>query len=223
MEIIAHIKNDYMEKFGIPRQSGLVSSQDQYIVFEKKYSGEDWIRGIEQFSHLWLIWIFSEVSIKEVGATVRPPRLGGNTKIGVFATRSPFRPNPIGLTCVSLKKIVHSEKEGNILVVRGADLMNETPIIDIKPYIPYADSYPDAKSGFADTNRSCLKVSYEERVINKIEKEKRQALIEVLAQDPRPSYQNDESRIYGMKYSNKNIKFKVKKDTVFIIDIEEAD
>ena len=223
MEIIAHIKNDYMEKFGIPRQSGLVSSKDQYIVFEKKYSGEDWIRGIEQFSHLWLIWIFSEVNKKEVGATVRPPRLGGNTKIGVFATRSPFRPNPIGLTCVSLKKVVHSEKEGNILVVRGADLMNETPIIDIKPYIPYADSYPDAKSGFADTNRSCLKVSYEERVINKIEKEKRQALIEVLAQDPRPSYQNDESRIYGMKYSNKNIKFKVKKDTVFIIDIEEAD
>ena len=216
MEIkpIARIVNDFDTKFGVPRQSGLADVVSK-IVFEKEYRDPNALRGIEEFSHLWLIWEFSEFTSEGWSPTVRPPRLGGNTRVGVFATRSPNRPNNLGLTLVKLVSV-----NGCELTVSGADLINDTPIYDIKPYLPAFESVPDALGGFADSFKDfALKVEYEESILNKLPEEKRAPLIDILKGDPRPSYQNDEDRIYGFGYGGYEIKFKVCGETVCLIDI----
>ena len=201
MEIkpIAHIKTDFKEKFGIPRQSGIAENLKAEIVFEKPFRNPDALRGIEGFSHLWLIFDFSLAHTGEWSPTVRPPKLGGNIRRGVFATRSPFRPNSLGLSCVKLIEVKHTENYGDILVVCGADLLDNTPIYDIKPYIPYADCITDAVGGFTEEiEYKKLNVIFENDLFDIIPKEKRQGLTEILAEDPRPSYQNDSERIYNM-------------------------
>ncbi len=216
MEIIpiAHIKNDFDTKFGVPRQSGLAEVISK-IVFEKEYRDPNALRGIEEFSHLWLIWEFTEFANKGWSPTVRPPRLGGNTRVGVFATRSPNRPNNLGLTLVKLIRV-----DGCELVVSGADLINGTPIYDIKPYLPAFESIPEAKGGFADNFKDfALKVEYDESILNKLPKNKRKPLIDILAGDPRPSYQDDPDRVYGFGYGGYEINFKVSRETVYLIDI----
>lgn len=221
MEIkpIAKIKNDFDDKFGIPRQSGRVKAESR-IVFEKEYRNPDYIKGIEQFSHLWLIWEFSENTNHKECATVRPPRLGGNTRIGVFASRAPFRPNNLGLSCVKLKEIIKS-KNGLQLIVEGADLMNGTPIYDIKPYIPYTDCVNTADGGYAEKYKAhALNVEIAENLINKIPKNKQQTLLDILKDDPRPAYQNDNERIYGFSFAGFEIKFKVNNDKIIVFDIE---
>lgn len=215
---IARIKNDFDDKFGIPRQSGRVKTEGR-IVFEKEYQNPDYIKGIEQFSHLWLIWEFSENINHKECATVRPPRLGGNIKIGVFASRAPFRPNNLGLSCV---KLVGFEKavNGFELIVEGADLMNGTPIYDIKPYIPYTDCINDAAGGFAEKHKEhALNVEISENLINRIPTKKQQMLLNILKDDPRPAYHHDNDRIYGFSFSGFEIKFNVKNDTIFVTDI----
>ncbi len=216
MEIkpIAHIENDFDGKFGVPRQSGLADVLSK-IVFEKEYSDPNALRGIEEFSHLWLIWEFSEFRSEGWSPTVRPPRLGGNTRVGVFATRSPNRPNNLGLTLVKLLSV-----DGCELTVSGADLINGTPIYDIKPYLPAFEALTDAKGGFADDFKDfALKVEYDESILNNLPEEKRKPLLDILKGDPRPSYQNDEDRIYGFGYAGFEIKFRVSADTVHLVDI----
>lgn len=201
IEPVAFIENDYTEKFGIPRQSGLVGLPSR-IVFADKYSDENALRGLEDFSHIWLIWGFSEVS-GGFSPTVRPPRLGGNVRMGVFATRSPFRPNPLGLSVVKLERI-----ERGVITVSGADLMNGTPIFDIKPYLPYVDSIPNATNGWALSERAgALSVEFPEELLAHVPEEKRRGLIELLAQDPRPQYQSDPDRIYTMAFGKQQISF----------------
>lgn len=215
---IARIKNDFDDKFGIPRQSGRVKTEGR-IVFEKEYQNPDYIKGIEQFSHLWLIWEFSENINHKECATVRPPRLGGNIRIGVFASRAPFRPNNLGLSCV---KLVGIEKavNGFELIVEGADLMNGTPIYDIKPYIPYTDCINDAAGGFAEKHKEhALNVEISENLINRIPTKKQQMLLDILKDDPRPAYHHDNDRIYGFSFSGFEIKFNVKNDTIIVADI----
>ncbi len=220
LELIAHIHNDFHEKFGIPRQSGL-ADVESYIVFEKSYSMPEAFRGLEDYSHLWLIWQFSECADAGFRPTVRPPRLGGNKRMGVFATRSPYRPNSLGLSSVKLEKILQTEEHGTVLVVTGADLMNGTPIFDIKPYLAYVDSHPDAKNGFAeDFVDYSLTVNCPSAILTKVPEKKQTALLQILAGDPRPSYQNNEERIYKMAYSNFTVHFKVKNKTLFVINIE---
>lgn len=215
---IARIKNDFDNKFGIPRQSGRVKTEGR-IVFEKEYQSPDYIKGIEQFSHLWLIWEFSENINHKECATVRPPRLGGNTKIGVFASRAPFRPNNLGLSCVRLIGI-EKAVNGFELIVEGADLMNGTPIYDIKPYIPYTDCINDAAGGFAEKHKAhALNVEISENLINKIPAKKQQLLLDILKDDPCPAYQHDHDRIYGFSFSGFEIKFKVQNDTIIVTDI----
>ena len=221
IQIIGHIYNDYKEKFGIPRQSGLAKNMISKIVFEKEFSSKDFFKGLDQFSHIWLLWQFSETIGKEITPTVRPPKLGGNERIGVFATRSPFRPNNIGLSSVKIEKIDLDERIGTILYVSGADLMNGTPIIDIKPYLPYTDSHLDATNGFAlDNVEGLLDIICSEELLSKIPYDKVNGLFETLKHDPRPSYQNDSERIYGMNYGNKQVKFKVANNVLTIINIE---
>ena len=219
VEIIAHIRTDFPNKFGIPRQSGLCDLVS-YIVFEKKYRNPDALRGLEQYSHLWLLWQFSLNKEKGYSATVRPPRLGGNERVGVFATRSPYRPSPIGLSSVELVSIEPDTPEGPIIAVRGADLADNTPIIDIKPYLPYTDSHPDAKGGFAnavmDQN---LEVVIPDSLLERIPEEKRSSLISILAQDPRPHYQNDPERIYGMSFAGFEIKFTTDGKVLTVCDV----
>ena len=218
MEIIARIYTDFKEKFGIPRQSGLVPTVGR-IVFEPKYRHPDALRGIEGFSHLWLIWQFSESIRRDWSPTVRPPRLGGNRRVGVFATRSPYRPNPIGLSSVRLVA-VEETKEGLTLLVSGADLMDGTPIYDIKPYVAYSDSHPDAVSGFADQVKDyALKVEICKELLTKIDASKQKSLITILENDPRPSYQNDPEREYGMLFSDYEVFFKVAGDTLTVTKI----
>ena len=210
MKIIAHIFNDFPKKFGIPRQSGIIESLQGRIVFEPEYRNPEAIRGLEEFSHIWLIWEFSEAKRDEWSPTVRPPRLGGNVRKGVFATRSPFRPNPIGLSSVKLEKIETDPKLGPVLHVSGADLMNGTPIYDIKPYIAYTDSHPEAVSGFAvKPAEYLLEVDFPDELLGKVPMEHRESLMAVLAHDPRPQYQDDPERIYGMEYAHLEVKFKV--------------
>ena len=223
MKIIARIYTDFPDKFGIPRQSGLVPELCGRIVFEPEYRNPDALRGIEDFSHIWLIWKFSESVREEWSPTVRPPRLGGDTRMGVFATRSPFRPNPIGLSCVKLQRIVQ-ESEGPVIYVSGIDMMDGTPIYDIKPYLPYADCKPEALSGFAgDFVDYHLNVKFTQEILEQIPKEKRKALIGALSKDPRPSYQNDPDRVYGMSFAGMNIKFKVHKNVLMVVDMEKCD
>ncbi|MBO5228235.1 MAG: tRNA (N6-threonylcarbamoyladenosine(37)-N6)-methyltransferase TrmO [Lachnospiraceae bacterium] len=221
MKVIARIYTDFPEKFGIPRQSGLIEELKGRIVFEKKYRSVDAVRGLEDFSHIWLIWQFSEaVRDKGWSATVRPPLLGGNTRMGVFATRSPFRPNPIGLSCVKLERIEFTE-EGPVLIVAGADLMNGTPIYDIKPYLPYADSKPDAVGGFTENlAERRLEVEISEELLDKVPVDKREALIKVLEADPRPSYQSDPERVYGMSFAGLEIKFSVSE---YVLHVQSVD
>lgn len=225
MEIkpIAYIKNDYKEKFGIPRQSGLIKSAVSKIVFEPEFCDINALRGMEGYSHLWLIWLFSENAEAEWSPTVRPPRLGGNVRMGVFATRSPFRPNPIGLSCVELDHVEDGE-EGPVIYVKGADLMDGTPILDIKPYVPYADSHPEASSGFAgDVFDHSMKVEIADEILERIPVEKREAVLEMLAQDPRPGYQRDQKRIYGMEYGDMSIRFRGEEDRIVVIDVQHVD
>ena len=220
MEIIAHIHNDFPTKFALPRQSGLVSSLTSKIVFTPKYRVSEALRGIEEFSHLWLIWEFNQAKKEDWKPTVRPPRLGGNKRVGVFATRSPFRPNSLGLTCVKLERVERDSEFGDVLVVSGADIMDGTPIYDVKPYIPYADSRPDAIGSFADDHaEDSLEVSIPEELIDIIPFDKRETLIGVLSQDPRPAYQDDPERIYGFDYAGFEIKFKVKTGKLSVVNI----
>ncbi len=220
MKIIARIYNDFSEKFGIPRQSGITDTLISKIVFEKEYRDPSAIKGIDEFSHLWLIWNFSENEKEGFSPTVRPPRLGGNKRVGVFATRSPFRPNPIGLSSV---RLIKSEitSEGPTLFVSGADLMNGTPIYDIKPYIPYSDCHTDAMGGFAEERKDYrLKVVCPDDILKNFPDKKREALITVLEGDPRPSYHTDKERVYGMSFAGFEIKFKVNEDTLTVISLE---
>lgn len=221
MKIIAKIHNDFKEKFGIPRQSGLSGELLSRVVFEPEYRNPDALRGIEGFSHLWLIWQFSEAIREEWSPTVRPPRLGGNKRVGVFATRSPYRPNPIGLSSVKLECIEITENEGTVLIVSGADLLDGTPIYDIKPYIAYSDCHEDAVSGFADPVKNYhLKVVFCKDLLSYIDISKQKSLISILEQDPRPSYQNDPEREYGMRFAEYEIFFKVDGDTLTVTRVE---
>ena len=216
--IIARIHSDFPTKFGIPRQSGLVQELKSRIVFEPEYRDENALRGIEQFTHLWLIWNFSES--KGWSPTVRPPRLGGNTRLGVFATRSPFRPNPIGLSSVRLEGVERDPKLGPVLLVSCADLMDGTPILDIKPYIPYADSHPEASGGFTEQTVSHhLDVDFPEELLSRVPPDKRAALIGVLSQDPRPSYQDDPNRVYGFPFAGMELRFRVEGKNLTVVDI----
>lgn len=220
VKTIARIRSDFPEKFGIPRQSGILKELRSQIVFEKEFRNPDAIRGLEGFSHLWLLWIFSENVRDNWKPTVRPPRLGGNTRLGVFATRSSFRPNPLAMSCVKIEEIRNDKENGPIIVVSGADLMDGMPIVDIKPYLPYADSIPDAVGGFAATApESRLQVEIPDAELQKIPTDKRHALIELLRQDPRPHYQDDPSRIYGLKFAGHEIKFRVQGESLTVIDI----
>lgn len=222
MITIAIIHTDFKEKFGIPRQSGLVEELEGRIVFEPSFRNPDALRGLDGYSHLWLLWEFSESIRKDWSATVRPPRLGGNERMGVFATRSPFRPNPIGLSAVRLLEIEETEDCGKVLRVAGADLMDGTPIYDIKPYLPFVDSYPEAVGGFADVHKHCgLRVCCNEQLLQKLPAEKRQVLLDVLAQDPRPAYQSDPQRRYGMSFAGYEVSFFVEDGTLRVDSIQK--
>ncbi len=223
MNVIARIHNDFSDKFGIPRQSGMVEELEARIVFEPEYRNRDALRGLEGFSHLWLIWYFSENVRAGWSPTVRPPRLGGNERMGVFATRSPFRPNEIGLSSVKLLRVEKEPEEGAVLYVAGADLMDGTPILDIKPYLPHVDSHPEATGGFAsDYQKYCLQVECPDVLLHQIPLEKRQALLGVLAQDPRPAYQNDPARVYGMNFAGYEVKFRVERDVLLVVEIKKV-
>lgn len=218
---IAKIRTDFPSKFGIPRQSGLVPELKAQIVFEPKYRDASALKGLEGFSHLWILWEFSESVCEDWHPTVRPPRLGGNKRVGVFATRSPFRPNPIGLSSVKLEEIRKTADEGTILIVSGADLLDGTPIYDIKPYIPYADSHPDAVGGFADdVFGDKLQVEIPNEFAKILTEEKLTALKAVLRNDPRPAYQNDENREYGFDFAEFSVKFTVKQDVLTVTSIK---
>ena len=222
MKIIATLHGAFPTKFGIPRQSGLVEDLEATVVFEPEYRNPDALRGLEGFSHLWLIWSFSQAIRPHWSPTVRPPRLGGNTRMGVFATRSPFRPNPIGLSSVRLKGIVQLPTLGPVLHVAGADLMDGTPIFDIKPYLPSTDAHPQASSGFtADYEGYHLTVRFPEDLLEKVPLEKQAALRGVLAQDPRPSYQEDPTRVYGMAFGGLEVKFSVQDGVLTVLSVEK--
>lgn len=219
---IAHIHSDFPEKFGIPRQSGIVEELKSTVIFEPDYRNTDAVRGLEQYSHIWLLWRFSECADKPFTPTVRPPRLGGNTRMGVFATRSPFRPNSIGLSCVRLEKIDFTSPDAPVLHVAGADLMDGTPILDVKPYLPYADSVPTASGGFAlQSKEDILKVDFPNDLLQKIPEEKRQPLLRVLAQDPRPAYQADAERVYGFTFAGFTIKFTVCENVLSVTAVQK--
>ena len=220
IRVIARMKSDFPTKFGIPRQSGLVEELHSTIIFEPDFRNPDALRGIEEFSHIWLIWQFSEAVRQEWSPTVRPPRLGGNTRMGVFATRSPFRPNNLGLSSVKLLGVEHTKEYGTVLHVAGADLMDGTPIFDIKPYIPYGDSHPDATGGFTDQAKDfVLQVQFPQHLLDKIPQDKQAAAIGVLSHDPRPSYQKQADRIYGLNFAGFDIRFQVNGDTLTVLEV----
>lgn len=218
IEPVAYIKNGYKEKFGVPRQSGLAPSVKSVIEFCDGFRDENCIRDIEQYSHLWLVWGFSK-NENQWSPTVRPPRLGGNKRVGVFATRSPFRPNPIGLSCVKLEKI-EDRKNGRVIIVSGGDLADNTPIYDIKPYLPYVDSIPDAVGGFSDEHKNdYYEVHIPAEVKEKLTESQVENITELLSLDPRPSYQNDEERVYGLSFENLEIKFRYTEEKIVVCDI----
>ena len=223
IQVIARMKSDFATKFGIPRQSGLVEELRSTIVFEPEFRNPDTLRGIEDFSHLWLIWQFSEAVRAEWSPTVRPPRLGGNTRIGVFATRSPFRPNSLGLSSVKLLGVEHTKEYGTVLHVGGADLMDGTPIFDIKPYIPYGDCHPEATGGFTDTAGDfLLEVDFPEGLLSILPEEKRSAATAVLSYDPRPSYQRKPDRIYGLTFAGFDIRFTVSEEKLTVCEVNSV-
>lgn len=220
LEVIAYIRSDFPAKFGIPRQSGLADTKAE-ILFEPKYRNPEAFRGLEEFSHIWLIWGFSECIREEWSPTVRPPRLGGNKRVGVFASRSPFRPNPLGLSCVELERIEKREGKGIVLHVRGADLMDGTPIYDLKPYLPYVDSRKEATGGFAEHTRGYrLSVEIPKVWLDMVPEEHREVLAQILEQDPRPSYQADSQRVYGMEYAGMEVRFRVEGNVLRVCEIE---
>ena len=220
MKVIARIRSDFSTKFGVPRQSGLVDALESTVVFEPEYRNPDALRGLEEFSHLWLVWVFDQAIRADWSPTVRPPRLGGNARMGVFATRSPFRPNPIALSSVRLEGIEKTEEHGTVLRIRGADLMDGTPILDIKPYIPYADSHPEALGGFASAPAGeTLEVIIPPELLDRVPENRREALRGVLAQDPRPHYQDDPARIYGFGFAGMEVKFSVEGTKLTVRDI----
>ena len=217
---IAHIETPFAEKFGVPRQSGVAACPGR-IVFEKPYRDPAALRGLEEFSHIWLIWQFDRALRQEWSPTVRPPRLGGNTRMGVFATRSPFRPNGLGLSAVELERVSLDEPDGPVLYVRGADMVSGTPIFDIKPYLAYADSYPDASGGFTGGDAGeRLTVDFPPELLARFDSGERQGLLSALAADPRPRYQDDPERVYGMRYDGRNVRFTVRDGTVFVTEVE---
>ena len=221
MKIIAKIKSDFPGKFGIPRQSGLIDELISTVVFEEEFRVDEALRGIEEYSHLWLIWEFSENKREKWSPTVRPPRLGGNKRVGVFATRSSFRPNSLGLSSVRLLEVRKTKEYGTVLIVSGADMMDGTPIYDIKPYLPFTDSHPDAKGSFAEERFSySLKVEMEESIREKIPEDKQKAVIKILESDPRPSYIEDEDRVYAFEFSGLHLEFKVSGDTLTLTGVE---
>ena len=221
LKIIAHIENSFTEKFGVPRQSGLADVVSR-IVIEPEYRNPDAFRGIDGYSHLWLLWLFSEAKTDGFSPTVRPPRLGGNKRMGIFATRSPFRPNSIGLSSVKLERVSFDEKDSPVIYVRGADLMNRTPIIDVKPYLSYTDSHPDAVNGFAlDTKAPVLSVIFPDELKKLAGEELSTELTEILAQDPRPQYQNDPERVYSMSYGGFDVDFSVSEDVLTVRNIRK--
>ena len=221
MKVIARIHSDFPEKFGIPRQSGLVPQLRAKIVFEPEFRNADALRGIEGFSHLWLIWRFSAAVRETWSPTVRPPRLGGNERVGVFATRSPFRPNAVGLSCVKLEGVAHEEGSGDVLIVSGADLMDGTPIYDVKPYLPYADAHPEARGGFAPSPKETVAVDCPPELLAALPDGQREALLGVLAQDPRPQYQHDPERVYGMSFGGWDVKFRVCGERLEVLSLTE--
>ena len=222
LKIIAKIKTDFPTKFGIPRQSGLIKTLKGKIVFEPEYRNNEALRGLDGFSHLWILWKFSESVCDTWSPTVRPPRLGGNKRMGVFATRSPFRPNPIGLSSVKLERIYSDGENGTVIEVSGADLMDGTPIYDIKPYIAYTDSHPDALGGFSgDVFENSLTVEIPDDIAKSIPKELSDPLEEILKNDPRPGYKADGERIYSFEYADYNIKFVVKDNIISVISIKK--
>ena len=224
MNVIARIHTEFPEKFGLPRQSGMVDGLRATIVFEPDYRVDEALRGIEEWSHLWLLWEFSDAKRDGWSPTVRPPRLGGNTRRGVFATRSPYRPNPIGLSCVRLEKVEKTPDRGTVLIVRGADLKDGTPIYDVKPYLPYADSHPEATGGFAEAALAHkLQVVWDDTVPSPFSEERHAALLQVLALDPRPAYQEDAARVYGFEFAGYTVRFSVDGDVLFVKEIVKTD
>ena len=220
MQVIAHVRSDFPEKFGIPRQSGLVEELKSRIVFEPEFRVPEAFRGLEGYSRIWILWQFSENLRDKWSPTVRPPRLGGNRRVGVFASRSPFRPNPIGLSAVKLERIELDGADGPVLYVSGADIMDGTPVLDIKPYLPYVDAYPDESGGFALQQKGgVLQVDFPPELIARIPQDKRQALIAVLAQDPRPAYQEDPQRVYTMSFAGVEVSFTVDKDRLCVVKV----
>ena len=220
IQVIARMKSDFPSKFGIPRQSGLVEQLQSTIVFEPEFRNSDALRGIEGYSHLWIIWQFSENVRQDWSPTVRPPRLGGNERMGVFATRSPFRPNSIGMSCVKLTGLEHTDNLGTVIHVSGADLMDGTPIFDIKPYIPYSDSHPEATGGFTDTAKDfLLNVDFPEPLLALVPEDKRDAMIGVLSHDPRPSYQKTSDRIYGLSFAGFDVRFSVDNTMLIVKEV----
>lgn len=223
MEPVAHIRSDFSSKFGVPRQAGLVEELRAAVVFAPAYRSPEALRGIEDFSHLWLIWEFSRNRDADWSPTVRPPRLGGNRRMGVFATRSPFRPNPIGLSCVGLERVDWDTPEGPVLYVSGADLVDGTPIWDIKPYIPYADCRPEAAGGFAAAPPGDkLAVSIPPELLARVPPDRREALARVLGQDPRPPYQNDPERVYGFGFAGLEVRFAVRDGVLTVVGVETS-
>ena len=224
---VAHIRCDLKEKFGVPRQSGLVETLTAGLVFVPEYRNRDALRGIEGFTHLWLIWGFhlNHGTQRDGGwsPTVRPPRLGGNTRMGVFATRSPFRPNPLGLSCVRLLEVREDAEDGLALVLAGADLADGTPVYDVKPYVPYADCHPEAAGGFAAETPEPLPVDCPSALLAALPEEKRAALLGVLAQDPRPRYQDDPERVYGLSFAGRNVRFRVAEGRVIVLEISDTE
>ncbi len=221
MKPIAHIRTDFKAKFGIPRQAGVVPDTTGEIVFLPAYRNPDALRGLDGFSHLWLLWEFSEAKRDDWSPTVRPPRLGGNIRMGVFATRSPFRPNPIGLSSVRLERIDLDDPRGPVIYVRGADLLDGTPIYDIKPYLAYTDSHPDATDGFAGPIRDVhLDVVFPEALLCRLPEEKRETACALLSEDPRPHYQTDDTRVYGMPFAGFDIRFTVKENALTVTEVE---
>ena len=223
MQVIARMHSDFATKFGIPRQSGLVEELRSTIVFEPEFRNSDALRGIEDFSHLWIIWQFSEAVRQGWSPTVRPPRLGGNTRMGVFATRSPFRPNNMGLSSVKLLGVEHTAEYGTVLHVGGADLMNDTPIFDVKPYIPYSDCHADATGGFTDNAGDfLLEVDFPAELLKKLPMSKWEAAVGVLSHDPRPSYQKNPDRIYGLTFAGFDIRFKVNRNILTVVEVNKV-
>ena len=223
IQVIARMHSDFATKFGIPRQSGLVEELRSTIVFEPEFRNPDALRGIEEFSHLWIIWQFSEAVRQGWSPTVRPPRLGGNTRMGVFATRSPFRPNNLGLSSVRLLGVEHTAEFGTVLHVGGADLMDGTTIFDIKPYIPYGDCHTDATGGFTDrAGEFLLQVTFPEELLNRLPENKREAAMAVLSHDPRPSYQRKPDRIYGLTFAGFDIRFQVSEDILTVVEVHKV-